>query len=305
MVSLSNHEAESRLLVQSPFGGRVVTQEKVDKRFVQESWEVPDHVSAYAKWAREIGLWDSERLLVSRYLSKTDRILDIGCGAGRMTIGLYRLGYTNIQGVDLSTGMIEEARSLVEEVGFAIPFDVGDATDLQYGGSSFDGALFCGQAFTSIPGRDIRLRALAEVHRVLRPGGHFIFTTHDRDAVREFADFWREEKLRWENGSQDTRLLEFGDRIIEDHGTSTFIHIPTRDEVMEMVQQAGLVLVEDSMRSELSSVRESSADCRMWVVRRPEGCAYCVSLCDDRTRPKSRVEDRAAGAPASQAGGRR
>jgi hypothetical protein len=99
--------------------------------------------------------------------------------------------------------------------------------------------------------------------------GYFIFTTHERYAAQEFASFWEEEKARWEQGAQDERLLEFGDRIVMDSGTWTFLHIPTRDEVKEMVQESGLIVVEDAMRSELG--HESDAvrwlpDCRMWVV---------------------------------------
>ena len=250
-----------------------MAEEQVDMRFVRESWEVPGHISDYVEAVYKVGLLDSERLLVSRYFSKNDRILDIGCGAGRTTLGLYRLGYLNVQGVDLSGGMIERAKFMAKEAGCPIPFEVGDATDLQWGDRRLDAALFGGLGLMCIPGYDNRLQALNEVRRVLRPGGHFIFTTHDRDAVREFADFWEKEEASWDAGTQDGRLLEFGDRIIVDSGTPTFIHIPTREKVIEMVQRSGLVLVEDSMRSELSvetkAVREFSVDCRMWVVQRP------------------------------------
>ena len=57
-----------------------------------------------------------------------------------------------------------------------------------------------------------------------------------------------------------------------DSGTWTFLHIPTRDEVEQVVQEAGLVVVEDAIRSELSAESDAvlwfSSDCRMWVVQR-------------------------------------
>ena len=124
-----------------------------------------------------------------------------------------------------------------------------------------------------IPGRENRLQALKEARRVLQPGGHFIFTTHDRHAALEFASFWEEQKARWKGGRQDSRLREFGDRIFIDFGTWVFIHIPTRDEVEKMIQESSLVLIEDSMRSELctehDAIQHSAEDCRMWVVQRP------------------------------------
>ena len=82
---------------------------KLDLEFVREPWEVPGHLSDYVDAVSKVGLWDSGRLLVSKYFRKEDRILDIGCGAGRTTIALYRLGYLNVQGMDLSKGMIERA----------------------------------------------------------------------------------------------------------------------------------------------------------------------------------------------------
>lgn len=249
-----------------------MAEPKVDLEFVRETWEDPVHFSYYVDAVSKVGLWDSERLLVSRYFSKEDRILDIGCGAGRTTIALYRLGYLRVQGVDLSHGMIERANSIAERAGFPIPFEVGDAIGLQYADESFDGALFSAQGLMCIPGGNNRLQALWEVRRLLRPEGYFIFTTHERYAAHEFASFWEEEKARWEQGAQDDRLLDFGDRIVMDSETWTFLHIPTRDAVKKMVQESGLVVVEDAMRSELSPESDAMRwlpDCRMWVIQRP------------------------------------
>ncbi len=284
-----------------------MTGDKVDLEFVRETWEVSSNVSDYAAAVEKVGLWESEWLLVSKYFSEDAQILDIGCGAGRTTIALYRLGYLNVQGVDSSNGMIERAVALTEKAGCPIPFEVGDAINLRYEDETFDGGLFSAQGFMCIPGVKRRLQALKEVRRVLRPGGHFVFTTHDRRAAPEFASFWDEEKARWEKGTQDQRLLEFGDRIVVDSGTWTYVHIPARDEVARIVQEAGMVVVEDLMRSELSresdAVQWFSTDCRMWVVRRPMRFPYRRSSCHDGHRPESRVEQRAPAASAVQVGG--
>ena len=66
-------------------------------------------------------------------------------------------------------------------------------------------------------------------------------------------------------------------RIIPDAGILTYIHIPARAEVIRLIADAGLILVENNLRSELAleseAIRNFSAECRMWVVRRPEACA--------------------------------
>ena len=250
-----------------------MAERKVDKEFVRESWEAPSHVSNYVDADSEVGLRDSERLLVSRYLFKSDRVLDIGCGAGRAAIALYRLGYLTVQGVDLSAGMIERAASIADDSGYPISFEIGDATCLLHEDETFDAALFTAQGFMCIPGEGNRLKALREARRVLRPGGHFIFSTHERSANPKFASFWEEERLRWDNGTQDQRLLEFGDRIVMDFWTPIYIHIPTRDEVARIVDEAGLIVVEDAMRSDLcpdteGALKFTTSDCRMWVAQR-------------------------------------
>ena len=135
-----------------------MVEPKVGMEFVRDSWEAPDQISAYADENGKIGLWDSEGQLASNYFSKVDRILDLGCGAGRTTIALYRLGYSNVLGMDLSDGMIERATSIAEQAGYPIPFEVGDAISLRYDDETFDGALFSAQGVMCIPGRAIAAR---------------------------------------------------------------------------------------------------------------------------------------------------
>ena len=242
--------------------------------FVRKSWEVPRHIAGYSKAVADIGLWDSERILVERYLPKESRILDVGCGAGRTTLALYALGYRNIEGLDLSRGMIRSAKALASSAGYSIRFRVGDVAEIQGEAAVLDGALFSAQGFMCIPGAERRLRALRNVRRMLRPEGILIFTTHERYGSREFDEFWREEEARWKRGEQDRRLVEFGDRIVIDDGrTPTFLHFPTRDEVANAVGQAGLVVLEDADRSDVCEDTEATKAfvpaCRMWVVERP------------------------------------
>lgn len=227
-------------------------------------------VEHYLKAVANVGLWESERIMVQKYLSPRDRILDLGCGAGRLSIGLAQLGYGNLHGVDLADGMVAQASEIAQFLGLSIAFQREDATRLSFADESFDAVVFAFNGLMQIPGSRNRLDAVREVARVLKREGLFVFTSLDREGPlyrKVFAD-----KKNYEHSiAKNPALLEYGDRHFETtHGT-TFMHVPTREEVLSLVAQSGLEWVEDCMRSSLAlengRVLEFSEDCRFWVFR--------------------------------------
>lgn len=247
---------------------------KVEIGMVKEEYSLDIAIEEYEGYTQNIGLWKSEKMMFEKYVPKTASILDIGCGAGRTTIALYEHGWKNITGVDLSECMIESAQKISGEKNLKISFEDGDATKLRFGDNSFDAALFSFNGLMCIPDHRNRLKAMKEIHRVLRNGGIFIFTTHDRDLTPdEFKHIWEEEKIKWENGTQDPRIFDFGDRITtEENGRDIFIHIALPADVRNMLKEAGFELVETAMRSEIceepEKVKEYSFDCRFWIARK-------------------------------------
>lgn len=94
------------------------------------------------------------------------RVLDAGCGTGRMSAYL-RSQHPSLAvvGVDLSPGMVEQARALVP----GVDFEVGDLTALPFKDGSFDGILVW---YSTIHTPDEGLPAVfAELRRVVRDGG--------------------------------------------------------------------------------------------------------------------------------------
>ncbi|MBM3308224.1 MAG: methyltransferase domain-containing protein [Candidatus Eisenbacteria bacterium] len=104
------------------------------------------------------------------------RVLDVGCGAGRTAVFLSRWTerYTAL---DYSSQMLERARRWLPDVTF-VQCDARDMKD--FGDGSFDVVFFANNGFDSLD-HEGRLRALAEIRRVLAPGGHFFFSSHNRD----------------------------------------------------------------------------------------------------------------------------
>ena len=100
------------------------------------------------------------------------RVLDVGCGPGKMLMRYLLLGARpeNLVGIDLLEDEIEQARTLAPH----LDFQVGDATDLPFGDSTFDLALAF-TMFTSMRSEETRRRAAHEIERVLKPGGALLW----------------------------------------------------------------------------------------------------------------------------------
>jgi len=230
---------------------------------------VVDH---YAEAAARVGLWRSEEKVFTRLFRKEDSLLELGCGAGRIAFGLHELGYRNLLATDYSRQMIKRARHMAQVLDYAIPFRVGDATALEFEDAIFDGAIFGFNGLMQIPVAANRMRALREIHRVLRPGAWFTFTTHDRENPR-FKKFWEQEKLRWRRARQQPELDDFGDRFEPTELGELYIHVPTIREMESALKEAGFRIEANVPRSVLANespaVREFSDECRFWIAQKP------------------------------------
>jgi SAM-dependent methyltransferase len=254
---------------------------KVTGETVREDFNNINTVLHYTRAAHDLGLWASERALIERHFPGRDnRLLEAGCGAGRVAVGLWQLGYRNIVAFDFASELVEQAENLAAERGISgLAFLQADATSWSNSQPStlntqpgFDGALFMFNGLMQIPGRSNRRAAMRELHRACRPGATFLFTTHDREDPQELQAWAREAEL-WARGEQNPRLVEFGDRYFaHDHG-ATFMHLPDRKEVMEDLVATGWRFEHSALRDDLATesvaVREFSDNCRFWVAKKP------------------------------------
>jgi SAM-dependent methyltransferase len=111
-----------------------------------------------------------------------ERVLDVGCGPGDMLQAMARRHHDwgLLAGLDLSTGMVATAAGAAQ--GLGIQHFVGDGQALPLPGGSFD-VVMARHMLYHVPDID---RALAQVARVLRPGGRFLATTNSRHTMAEY-----------------------------------------------------------------------------------------------------------------------
>lgn len=103
-----------------------------------------------------------------------ERVLDAGCGPGETAIHLATRFRARVTGITVSHFEIDRARqrALAAGVGDTVSFEYGDFTDLSYPDGSFDAVL----ALESLQNAADLDAVLAELYRVLRPGGRITFS---------------------------------------------------------------------------------------------------------------------------------
>jgi SAM-dependent methyltransferase len=99
-------------------------------------------------------------------------VLDVGCGTGVVAVTAARAG-ARVTGVDLTPALIEHARRNAQTAGLHVDLHEGDVEALPFPDATFDVVLSqFGHMFAPRP--DV---AMAEMLRVLRPGGRIAFST--------------------------------------------------------------------------------------------------------------------------------
>jgi ubiquinone/menaquinone biosynthesis C-methylase UbiE len=152
-------------------------------------------------------------------LGTGSRVLDVACGSGGPTLRIARTTGCTVQGVDVHEQGIGTARAQAAAEGLEkrAAFDILDAgRPLPFPDASFDG-LICIDAVNHLPSRD---RTFQEWARVLRPGGHLVFTdpivvtgplSNQEIAIRSSIGFF----LFVPPGTDERLLAEAGFDLVE------------------------------------------------------------------------------------------
>lgn len=136
------------------------------------------------RWVRTLKNLVPGRLAwFDRHFDWTDKsVLDLGCAGGFMSEALTGKG-ARVTGIDPAPQAIDAARRHAEHSGHTIRYDVGVGESLPYADEAFD-AVVCVDVLEHVS--DL-FRVLAEIERVLKPGGVFLFDTINRNLFSKLA----------------------------------------------------------------------------------------------------------------------
>jgi SAM-dependent methyltransferase len=139
------------------------------KAFYEDVWaELPEDPKPWA--------WERRRALLLAEARKGERVLDLGCGAGRFVAALHDAG-TDAVGVELAEAALERAR---RNVPGAELHALGPDGAIPLADASVD-LVWCSEVLEHVPDT---ARLLSEVRRVLRTGGRLLVTTPSHDLPR-------------------------------------------------------------------------------------------------------------------------
>ncbi|MEO7022093.1 MAG: methyltransferase domain-containing protein [Ktedonobacteraceae bacterium] len=114
-------------------------------------------------------------------LARDTQALDIGCGAGFLTLALAERGF-RVQAIDSVEAMIEQTHQHASEAGLAehISVGIGTITSLAFADASFDLVLAIGVIPWIGQGQGPAQLAIQEMKRITKPGGYILFTADNR-----------------------------------------------------------------------------------------------------------------------------
>jgi ubiquinone/menaquinone biosynthesis C-methylase UbiE len=150
----------------------------------------------YAKNARrdaEFKTWVSR---VNETVAAGGRVLEVAPGPGYLSVELARSGKYQVTGLDISKTFVEIAQTRARQANVPVDFRLGNASDMPFADDTFD-FIICTAAFKNFTQP---VQAIAEMRRVLKPGGKALIVDLRRDASRADVDrMVKDMGLSWLN----------------------------------------------------------------------------------------------------------
>jgi ubiquinone/menaquinone biosynthesis C-methylase UbiE len=220
--------------------------------------------SSQAVWDLSVyRLYPEEEYLFPKYYRPGDSVLDLACGLGRTTLMLHEMGLA-VRGVDRSDVLIQIAKRRLPY----LDLQQGSYDRIEEADASFSHVLISFNGIDYAFPSAQRVTALRECARVLKPGGTFIYSSHNLKSMHWFSPYYK-LRLRWKL-SNSLKAFKDAAYVLED-GAYAFYAAP--DFVVRQTEEVGLKLVEMQWfpRYGISSVDRYFSPYIHYVFTKPVG----------------------------------
>jgi ubiquinone/menaquinone biosynthesis C-methylase UbiE len=184
-------------------------------------------------------LFAADEAFAERHFPTPGKLIDLGCGTGRLLLAFARRGYS-VLGVDLSSEMLAVAREKATAASLPVALLRANLAELDsVGDATFDYAACLFSTLGMVAGADTRRRVVEHAFRVLRPGGRFVLHVHNRwfYALDPAGRWWLLQNLFASAIGRGTA----GDRTMPVHQgvAGLTLHLFTRGEAVRLLQDVG------------------------------------------------------------------
>lgn len=173
------------------------------------------------------------RMIAQRAAAMGDRVLDVATGTGDVAFAIHDAGAYEVIGLDFSSVMIDAAEAKARQRNSPVDFIVGDAMRLPFDDGIFDA---CTVSF-GLRNMPDYTAAIAEMTRVLRPGGKFIcleMTPYRTLVLSTLFDFYFEQIMPLVGG------VLSGDITAYRYLPKSVAAFPTSTQLVMLMRRAGL-----------------------------------------------------------------
>jgi len=183
-------------------------------------------------------MWPEIKFLIDDYVRTEEKILDLGCGNGRL-FEFLKDKNVDYFGVDFSEKLIEIAKKRFP----AAKFQVADALNLPFLENTFD-KVYSIAVLHHIPSQNFRLKFLKEAKRVLKPNGFLILTVWRFHQPKEIFLLLKYSILKIIGKSK----LDFKD-IFEPWGKKIkrYYHCFSKRELVKLIEKVNLKVIETGL----------------------------------------------------------
>jgi ubiquinone/menaquinone biosynthesis C-methylase UbiE len=184
-------------------------------------------------------LFAADQAFVLRHCPGPARLVDLGCGTGRLLVALAKVGW-RVTGVDLSAEMLAVAGEKARAEGVDVELVQANLAELDaLADAGFDHAACLFSTLGMVVGAEARRRVVGHTFRLLRPGGRFVLHVHNRwFHVHDRAG------RRWLLADTLKRWLgrpDAGDRVMPAHQgvAGLTLHLFSRRKARRLLTDAG------------------------------------------------------------------